>query len=125
MAKSGVAAQQEISRVIANQRRIIQQIESKAEKFLDAAGRLGVNASKDKNRPDTWTDRTGNLRSSITHYLENIGEVGSKTASTKQAVVFAGMEYAPFVHFREGYRVLVPPPPDEVERIKHKLGFPA
>src|SRR3990167_5169875 len=120
MAKPQITAQQEINRVLAKFRsRMIRVVKTQSEQFLDAAARLGVNASKDKNRPDTWIDRTGNLRSSITHYLENIGEVGSKTASTKQAVVFAGMEYASFVHFREGYRVLVSPPPDEVERIKH------
>jgi len=100
--------------VIANQRRALQQIESQAEKYLDAAGRLGVNASKDKNRPGAWIDRTGNLRSSISHFLR-------KSGKNPEVVVFAGMEYAPFVHFREGYRVLVEPPPEEVERIKQLL----
>ena len=122
MAKAKVTAKQEINRVLAkNRQRMIRVVKTQGEQFLDAAARLGVNASKDKNRPDTWADRTGNLRSSISHFLENIGAVQTKIASSKQAVVFAGMEYAPFVHFREGYRVLVPPPASDVERIKRLL----
>lgn len=124
MAKSGITAQQEINRILQkNRQRMIRVVKTKGEQYLDAAARLGVNASKDKNRPDTWTDRTGNLRESISHFLENTNEAMTTITPGKRAIVFAGMEYAPFVHFREGYRVLVPPPPEEVERIKRLLHF--
>jgi len=98
-----------IEEVMRQQDRLIDKIESQGEKFLDAAARLGVNASKDKGRADTWADRTGNLRNSITHFLRH------KPDGRPEAVVAAGMEYAVHVHFRDGYKVLVPPEERQVK----------
>jgi len=104
-----------IDEVLRQQDRLIEKIESKGEQFLDAAARLGVNASKDKGRADTWTDRTGNLRNSITHFLRQKG------SGQPEAVVAAGMEYAAHVHFRDGYKVLVPPDEGQVKPLLRKL----
>ena len=97
------------NQALTKQRQIINKIETKAHQVLDAVAREGVNASKDKGRADTWQDQTGNLRSSIDHFVE-------KTFKGEEAVVFAGMDYAPFVHFRDGYRVLVMPDSDTIKK---------
>ena len=91
-----------------NSRRIIRELDTRHHKALDGLARLGVNASKDKNRANTWTDRTGNLRSSIDHVVEELHSSDARRRAL-QAVVFAAMEYAPHVHFRANYKVLVPP----------------
>ena len=104
----------QIAEAIKKQRKMIQKIETKGQQFLDAAARIGVNESKDKSRAGTWQDRTGNLRSSIDHFLET-------TSSGEQAVVFAGMEYAPFVHFRDGYEVLVFPSKHQIKSLQRKM----
>lgn len=110
-----ITAKQRVEEVFRQQDRLIEKIESKGEQFLDAAARLGVNASKDKGRPDTWRDQTGNLRNSITHFLRQ------KPNGQPEAVVMAGMEYAVHVHFRDGYKVLVPPPEGQVKPLLRKL----
>ena len=99
---------------LTKQRQIIDKIETKAQQVLDAIAREGVNDSKDKGRPDTWQDVTGNLRSSIDHFVERVPE-------GEQAIVFAGMDYAPFVHFRDGYRVLVMPDSDTIKKYTNIL----
>ncbi len=99
----------QVKQALTRQRQIIDKIETKSQQVLDAVAREGVNASKDKGRADTWQDRTGNLRSSIDHFVE-------KTFDGDEAVVFAGMDYAPFVHFRDGYRVLVMPDSDTIKK---------
>ena len=104
-----------IDEILRQQDRLIEKIESKGEQFLDAAARLTANASKDKGRPDTWPDRTGNLRSSITHFLRH------KPNGQPEAVVAAGMEYAVHVHFRDGYKVLVPPDEAQIKPLLQKL----
>jgi len=110
-----ITAKQRIEEVMRQQDRLIDKIESQGEQFLDAAARLGVNASKDKGRADTWTDRTGNLRNSITHFLRH------KPNGQPEAVVAAGMEYAVHVHFRDGYKVLVPPDEAQIKPLLQKL----
>ena len=114
MAFSVSSNPQQIAAAIKKQRQMIQKIETKGQQFLDAAARIGVNESKDKSRAGTWQDRTGNLRSSIDHFLES-------TSSGEQAMVFAGMEYAPFVHYRDGYEVLVFPPKSKIKSLQRKM----
>jgi hypothetical protein len=98
-----------VSRALKKQRQIIDKIETKSHQVLDALARETVNISKSHGRPDTWQDRTGNLRSSINYFLEKVPE-------GDQAVVSAGMDYAPFVHFRDGYRVLVMPESETIKK---------
>ena len=110
-----ITAKHRIEEIFRQQDRLIEKIESKGEQFLDAAARLGVNASKDKGRADTWTDRTGNLRNSLTHFLRQTG------SGPPEAVVAAGMEYAAHVHFRAGYKGLLPPDEGQIKPLLRKL----
>jgi hypothetical protein len=89
---------------------VIDKIEDKGEAFLDYVARQAVNQSVDGGRADTWTDRTGNLRSSISHVLR-------QRSTGPYATVFAAMEYAIHVHFRDGYRVLVRPTRQELKQV--------
>ena len=114
MAFSVTSNPQQIAEAIKKQRQMIQKIETKGQQFLGAAARIGVTESKAKSRAGTWQDRTGNLRSSIDHFLES-------TSTGEQAVVFAGMEYAPFVHYLEGYDVLVFPSKSNIKSLQRKM----
>ena len=60
-----------------------------------------------------WADRTTNLRQSITYKKPEILDDGSI-----RGVVFAGMEYAIYVEFRQGYWVLS----GAVDEYRGKLG---
>ena len=88
---------------------VIDKFEDKGEAFLDYAARTSVNNSVDSNRADTWMDRTGNLRASVSHTLR-------KRSTGPYATIFAAMEYAVHVHFRDGYRVLVLPTDQELKQ---------
>ena len=90
------------------------QLETKAEQAADFLGRSSVNQSKDPGRSDTWTDRTTNLRKSISHVVK---KEGRKSVAT----VFAGMRYGLFVHIRDGYRVLLPPAKEDEGRLDRVL----
>ena len=115
-----VKAEQRIQQVFDQTDDIIRQIDSQGRQFLDAAARIGVNNSKDAGRADTWTDRTGNLRNSIGHFLTKERD---QFGEGEIAVVFAGMEYAAFVHFRDGYRVLVEPAENQIKPLIKKLSL--
>ena len=103
-------AKQNVEKFVARQLdRVIDKIETKGEAFLDYLGRQSVNNSRDGNRPGAWIDRTGNLRASIEHRLFE-GSAGP------YAKIFAVMEYAVHVHFRDGYRVLIKPTKAEAKK---------
>jgi len=103
-------AKQDVEKFVARQLdKVITKIETKGEAYLDYLGRQSVNNSRDGNRAGAWIDRTGNLRASIEHRLFE-GSAGP------YAKVFAAMEYAVHVHFREGYRVLIKPTKAEVKK---------
>ena len=87
---------------------VIDKIEDKGEAFLDYVARQAVNNSVDGSRAGTWIDRTGNLRASVGHILR-------KRSSGPYATIFAAMDYAVHVHFRDGYRVLVMPTKQELK----------
>ena len=89
--------------------KVITKIESMGEAFLDYLGRQSVNNSRDGNRAGAWIDRTGNLRASIEQRLFE-GSAGP------YAKIFAGMEYAVHVLFRDGYRVLIKPTKAEAKK---------
>jgi hypothetical protein len=85
-------------------------------------GETMTNYAKDQGRPGAWKNQTGNLRASITWVVlgPNKSQAvpyrtkgqGWKTASVRNQtsmpmmVVFAGMDYAPYVEFKPGYNVL-------------------
>lgn len=72
------------------------QTEEGARRALEGICRAMVNYIKD-NGP--WTDRTGNLRNSIDHVID-------PTPGVIRGTVFAGMNYAVYVEYKEGYWVL-------------------
>lgn len=127
--KAGIHLSQE-EQVFAEVEREIERTNRKIKRALQYAGEAGVNVARDPNHSNTFTDRTGNLRSSIgsvvvkgnkTSY-SGFGSFGSEgnsgsegrqyakevAASTNQPLtlaVVAGKEYASYVAAK-GYDVL-------------------
>lgn len=130
MSTQGVTLQNE-SEVLAEVERKIERINRKIKRSLQYAGEVGVNIARDPQHAGTFTDRTGNLRSSIGSVVieekQNasfngfgaVGEEGKSGAEGKQyarevisevhqphaLAVVAGKEYASYVAAK-GYDVL-------------------
>ena len=78
MSTQGVTLPNE-GEVLAEVEREIERMNRKIKRSLQYAGEVGVNIARDPLHAGTFTDRTGNLRSSIGSVVTNNAERGNKS----------------------------------------------
>lgn len=76
-------------------------MEEKKRKVMMAMDSIAIDIVNFVKEQGPWTDRTSNLRNSVQYKpTEELGD------GTLRTVIYAGVEYAVYVEYRQGYWVL-------------------